>query len=346
MTDSPVGRFKTHANYIRALAVLAGNQVWPMQSVPQCLNALAVRTFRLPSMADPTPATQNLAQIRSSLENAWGTELLLGLAGHFGFADDLVRLTNNWAVVQTYYVAYHATQAYSGAKGQPRPDSHPKTQNEFGARWLQRPIELAPWTFGATHGGFTNVPTGTVVDTSIHGWSACNAVSAWGLAGKAFESTRNGWIDEAVARQRAKLQSQNRKVWREKEATRLAAGKAPRTEPKFPLPRLSAPDRASIASGMRPAGFIDYLYRLRIKTNYEDSSMFTDGPDDAVISGQVHSDLTYLATSTLLVHELHIGRLVGKATLLGWVDQWLTAHLPTGMVIGLAGRRHTLDATL
>lgn len=346
MTESATGRFRTHANYIRALAVLAGDQVWPIVSVPQRLSALATGTAQLSSMADSAPATQDLAQVRSSLENAWGTELLLGLAGHFGFTDDVVRLTNNWAVVQAYYVTYHATQAYSGAKGQPRPDSHPKTQNEFGTRWLHRPLQLPPWTLAASANGFANVPAGSVIDTSVHAWSACNAVSAWNLAGKAFESTRNAWIDESVARARAKLQSQNRKSWRDTERVRMAAGKPSRAEPPFALPRLTPTDRTSITNSMRPSGLIDYLYRLRIKTNYEDSSMFTDGPDDDVVSSQVHRDLTYLAASTLLVHELHVGRLVGKGTLLGWVDAWLAAHLPTGMTIGLAQRRHALDATL
>lgn len=346
MTDGPSGRFRTHANYIRALSVLAGDQVWPPLTVPQRLTNLAARTAQLASMSDPPPANQNLAQVQSSLENAWGTELLLGLAGHFGFTDDVVRLTNNWAVVQGYYVTYHATQAYSGAKGQPRPDSHPKTQNEFGTRWLQRPLQLPPWTLGASANGFANVPAGSVIDTSVHAWSACNAVSAWNLAGKAFESTRNAWIDEAVARARAKLQSQDRKTWREAERIRVAAGKPPRAEPRFALPRLTPTDRTSVANGTRPSGLIDYLYRLRIKTNYEDSSMFTDGPDDDLISSQVHRDLTYLAASTLLVHELHVGRLVGKGTLLGWVDAWLGAHLPAGMGLGLALRRSVIDATI
>lgn len=271
---------------------------------------------------------------------------MLGLAGHLGFQDDLVRLTNNWAVVQCYYVTYHATQAYSVAKGQARPDSHTKTQNEFASRWIRRPIQAAPWTLGLTQTGFVNAPAGRVISTGIHPWSACNGHSAWDLAGKALESTREAWIDDAVLKERRTRQTRNRQRWRTAEQARVAAGKPPRPEPAFSLPRLTPTEKAGVANGVRCSGFIDYLYRLRIKTNYKDSSMFTDGPPDNQISSQVHQDLTYLAAATLLLHELHVGRLVGKPTLLGWVDQWLTTHLPVGMSIGLAQRRQTLDATL
>lgn len=346
MTDGAKGSFKTHANYLRALAVLAGDQVWPPLTIPERLDALAVRTTALASMADPTPAATDLLQVRTSLENAWGTELLLGLAGHFGFSDELVRLTNNWGVVQAYYVTYHATQAYSVAKGQPRPDTHPKTQNEFASRWLNRPLQLAPWTFGATAAGFANMPVGATVDTTIHAWSACGATTAWSLSAKAFDSTRNGWIGDAEDRQRKKLQSLNRKTWHEAEVKRTAAGKPMRTPPMFAMPRLSPTDKATIAVSTRPSGLIDYLYRLRVKTNYEDSSMFTDGPEDSTVSSQVHADLTFLASSTLLVHELHVGRLIGKPVLLGWVDGWLAAHLPAGMKVGLALRRDVIDSTI
>jgi hypothetical protein len=68
--------------------------------------------------------------------------------------------------------------------------------------------------------------------------------------------------------------------------------------------------------------------------------MFTDGPTDEVSSAIVHRDLRYIASSTLLVHELHLARLIGSTRLGSWDDAWVAANLPLGSPsVGLAGRR-------
>lgn len=43
--------------------------------------------------------TPDLDQARASLNNAWGTELLLAFGGEVAPDDELVRLMKNWAVV-------------------------------------------------------------------------------------------------------------------------------------------------------------------------------------------------------------------------------------------------------
>ena len=58
-------------------------------------------------------------QVEASLRNAWGTELLLALGGSLGADDELIRLMNNWAVVQAYYCCYHGAQALLAARSEP-----------------------------------------------------------------------------------------------------------------------------------------------------------------------------------------------------------------------------------
>ena len=91
---------------------------------------------------------------------------------------------------------------------------------------------------------------------------------------------------------------------------------------------------------------MDYLFRLRTRTTYVDSTMFTDGPENDTVSEQVHEDLALITSTTLLVHELHIGRIVGKKAFMSLVDDWLQAHMPKGMPVGLATRRDILDSSL
>ena len=62
--------------------------------------------------------------------------------------------------------------------------------------------------------------------------------------------------------------------------------------------------------------------------NYDDATMFVEGPEDEDSSLRVHFDLVKLVSSTLLVHELRIGAAVGKGQILSWADEWLAKTRP------------------
>ena len=87
---------------------------------------------------------------------------------------------------------------------------------------------------------------------------------------------------------------------------------------------------------------IDYLYRLRLRSNYEDATMFTDGPDSPAESWMVYDHLCRITSTTLLVHELHVGRVIGRATLTSLVDEWLNSAAVNAPNLGLAARRDIL----
>lgn len=328
MVTKEEGAFLTHANYLRAIAAEAG--LTALSTEKKALASLAARIRNSPSMLDSASAPVDHDQVKRSLANAWGTELLLALSGRHAVDDEIVRLANNWAVVQGYYVVYHATQALAVAKGFPRPDNHPKTQNQYASFWIKRPLALSPWTFGAGDGGWANCPLNKSIDSSIHGWTGCSPATQLSIAAKAFRTTRDDAVADAVDRLRDRLRAERRKEWEADELARLAAGKKARLNPTFRRPQLDAAQRSGAAAKVPPHGLIHYLYRLRIKTNYVDSAMFADGPPDETSSAMVHRDLRYIAGSTLLVHELHIAQLVGVARVKKWTDDWLAANAPAG----------------
>ncbi|GAC1517977.1 MAG: hypothetical protein NVS1B12_07930 [Acidimicrobiales bacterium] len=342
MVTPEEGSFLTHANYIRALASEAGSRLFA--SDKKALEHLAGRVALLPSIADARPPKVDLDQVHRSLTIAWGTELLLALSGRYIFEDEVVRLANNWAVVQAYYILYHATQALVVAKGFPRPDSHPKTQNQFISLWVDRPLDLSPWSLGASSGEtWRNCPTGKAIDRGVHVWTACTPTTQLSLAAKAYRTTRDDTVTEVVERLRQQKRTERRKAWLAEEGNRLAKGRKPRIEPSWPKPQLSAAERSVAESKVRNHSLIHYLYRLRIKTNYVDSAMFTDGPSDDASSSTVHRDLRYLAGASLLVHELHIAQLVGPSRLRGWADDWIAANAPAGgKPVGIQLRRPLL----
>ena len=306
------------------------------------LERLASVAAVAPTMTPPPKAQPDREQTRASLSNAWGTELLLAFGGEVARDDELVRLMNNWAVVQGYYVAYHAAQALIVALGQPRPQSHPKTQSQFADLWSSREVQLAPWSFAACADGWTNAPR-EIED--VNPWSGCDSRSCWDLAAKAMQTTRKEKLRESEHRARERKKKAARSAWEAEEAERLAKGRRPRKSQTFPLPRLKASEKMAADRKLRAYTVLDYLFRLRLKVNYDDATMFVEGPEDEDSSLRVHFDLVRLASSTLLVHELRIGAAIGKGQLLSWADEWLSKNSAGGS-IGLGLRRDLLAAHL
>jgi hypothetical protein len=281
-------------------------------------------------------------QVQASLRNAWGTELLLALGGTLGGDDELVRLMNNWAVVQAYYCCYHGTQALLAARGSGRPENHSKTQNAFVSLWVARNLQCPPWSFGAGAQKWCNPPENQSIDDKINSLSHPSRFNCWSLAGKALRTTREERFGERVKEERSRKRTKRKQAWETEQQQRESEGKKRLKEPEFGQPRLTGSEKAKIEGRLRPFSMMDYLYRLRIKTNYKDAAMFTEGPEDEDASIRVHLALSFLTNCTLLVHEMRIQRLVGEKQLLQWIDDWLGKSGPGARGLGLARRRDLL----
>jgi hypothetical protein len=318
------GSFKTHAGYLHALSYLCGYREF--QRDPRVATALRDRIRNGQTYANTAqrPGFDG-DQLRKSLHHAWGSELLLVISGTYAPAD-LQGVSNTWVAIQSYYTCYHAIQALVVARGQPRPQSHPTTQRMFVDAWVTPNHDCAPWSLAAIDGGYKNLPAGHVIDEHVHPWAALDATSAIDVACKSFRTTREDAVVEARKRARETKRRDNRRVWREEEARRLAAGRRARKEPVFALPRLTAAEKTASAAGVRPYSLLDYLYRLRIKAQYEDSSLFVDGPDTPGDSLIAFSHLSQIVRSTLLLHELFIDRIVGRQVFERAANAWIASQ--------------------
>ncbi|MBP6943705.1 MAG: hypothetical protein KBB79_02350 [Candidatus Omnitrophica bacterium] len=277
-------------------------------------------------------------QIRRSMYNAWGTEFLIISSMHFISEDELIRISNNWNCIQTYYVFYHCTQALLVAKGQLRPDSHPKTQSAFCALWAERPIILPPWSLAFSHKGPINISDEVKIDLDIHPWATFSKEQAWSIAIKSLKTTRLDYLADRIKDKREEKRRQNRNEWKKKETIRISNGRKQRKNPKFPLPQLTEEEKNKIFDSLRPYTLMDYLYRLRIKTNYEDSNMFTEGPQDKESSRIVRGCFCRIASGTLFLHELMLCSLLGPDKFKKWAEEWVKANVPQGMEGGLRDR--------
>ncbi len=323
--------FRTHANYLRAFARLAGFEYWPTHDGKTLEQLAQTVTTAFPKPASPPSA--DLDEMARCLNRAWGTELILSLGARFE-EDELIRLSNSWGSVQTYYVGYAATQALIVAEGRARPTTHPKTQDQVGTLWVTRQSSVTPFSFAAKAGSsssptaYANGP-GRPIDTAVHPWKACDANNCWDIAATALRTTREDAVKKRYHDLRIKKARDIKKAWEDEEQVRLGRGKKARKRHPFPLTsKLTATEKNTAETKVRPFTMLDYLFRLRIKANYEEASMFTEGPDSDSISRLVALDMVRIASATMITHEARISQLLGKKAIMDIATEWAKTNSP------------------
>ena len=334
--NAPIESFRTHSNYLRAIhsLILGPNRFGTTNlygNIAQLIVSSGLIQENLRNNFD-------VDQARTCLQTAWGTEALLLMTGEVFQEEEAIRLSNNWLAVQTYYVMYHCAQALHVAQGHPRPENHQKTQNAFHNQWVDRRGLLQPWTVGYGPMGAINLPHDVNVDHNVHPWSSCEGYNIWSLFTKALMTTRRDEILEKHRKKRESMKKALRQCWELKETARIGQEKRPRKQPVFPLPLLTTDEKRGIEGSTRAFTLIDYIYRLRIKTNYEDSNMFIDGPEDGYQSALVRSAFYSIASGTLFLYENAIKATIGRELLRQWASSWSERNLPRGSTFGIAGR--------
>jgi hypothetical protein len=164
----------------------------------------------------------------------------------------------------------------------------------------------------------------------------------WDRAAKALYTTRELRVAEAIRQAREGKKKERARAWRQEEEARLAAGKRARKVPEIALPLLTIAEKASARSRVRPFTMLDYLYRLRIKANYIDDELFSQGPDSDLEAESFATRMQDIIAATLLVHELRLGKLLGPRWVLSTADTWLERNAAISAAHGLAARRKLL----
>lgn len=331
----PQGAFLTHQRYLCAFALLS------TRAKPDLATAYESIRSDFATAADrplPTKPIENTSQVCACLENAWGTEILLFVGMSYLQSDDIAGLSNNWNVVQAYYSAYHATQALAVARGFLRPDSHSKTQRIFHDLWGKLSPSFAPWSLSV--GAEGHLPRIEGLDPSIHAWTQVDAKVAPSLCCKALRTTRDEAITEALTEARNQKWRERKKELDQRNAKRESRGKEPHPIHGLPKPKLSADERAVCAKKVRAHTLLDYLYRLRVRTNYTDTSMFTDGPRFSGESSEVRACIGSIVAATNYASELAIAACpMGPELLAGCCEGWVRKTSSASLAFGVGQRK-------
>lgn len=275
------GRFIAYLNYLRAIrAYLRRHYEDPSQ-----LFLPIVTSDSYQGIQGGVRATSG--EVQGFLLNAWSTEVQLHLIEP---TNELLPYSNHWAPVAAYYSTYLAIRALLAAANRPVRSDHAATlaciSNDIHSRSGLFP---PPWCFLCTGDpefhteGYEHLPPGTVVGRAS-ALSSGDYVPFADSFCMFLRTTRKRQIDNRL------------RAWR-------------KTSKKK---RVSAEMRATLVENIPPTSVFDALYRLRIRSNYDDvaeSFLSLPGLDDGVAFNLGLRELTWYSLAVL---ECLISRYFGS----------------------------------
>lgn len=227
------------------------------------------------------------AWVERFLKIAWNTEYLLSISTG---KPELMRISNQWIPIQTYYAVYAACEATGYVLDGGKSGSHQKALRKMTEHFVK--VGLSPWNkayYGA--GGRlrnehrpVNFPSELEIPHNLQRID----VNPLGMIARCLRAEHSNRIDEQ---------------WHSK--------------------KKSGAYKYKYNPGH--TGILHFLYRLRIKCNYESVDPFiSEAPDSDIVS--FSNSLLDICFSTLFYLETHLIRRCHKNFLLDIGHQYLTLN--------------------
>jgi len=225
--------------------------------------------------------------IEPFLRIAWNTEFLLSI----DHGDpNIVRINNQWAPIQSYYAVYSALEALAYSIDGNMPKSHAKTQRKCSAYLIN--LSVTPWdkAFQGAEGksGSAHKPKNFPSTLAIPHNLQRSGVDPLGMIARCLKAEHSHRIDDK---------------WRNKKD--------------------SGCYKYQYKPG--PTTLIHFLYRLRIKSNYQEIDPFVAQAPQHEIA-EFAEALQAVTSWTLCLLELILMRRFGPKVVMGFAQSYSTAN--------------------
>lgn len=227
----------------------------------------------------------SVAKLKILLRHAWFTECLINSTGE----SEYVAYSNHWTPVQLYYSVYLGLRAYFLSINNSPPESHAATLKTIALDIKARPsLYPEPWRVcleGNPEDGaktFLNHPAGVIVQESS---PLGSSVDFWDRYYLFLKTTRRRQVETKCDQ------------WKKDNKKKRILGSV----------------RVTLAQNLTPTTFFDLLYRLRIRSNYQDADSFLLTLENEVAATEFHDGLSTICWHTLLLIETLISRYIGEA---------------------------------
>jgi hypothetical protein len=307
--------FITYKNYLLGLNYLAEN-LYPTHT--DLLGALKKNTYRTSGATEP---------IKKLLFNCWNTEVLLHIPTTF--AKELTKYSNHWSPVQSYYSVYLGIRALFIAKDKTGEETHKKTLATVISFIVDEKLFPAPWNLVFGTDGYLNLPVIENEDVKVLENPVLfksNTDKLWNFPRIFVRRTRERAIEKACEK------------WKKENVN--SKGQPYKALPKGRLELLN--------KGVRQYSLFDCLYRLRLRSNYEDADIFMSGVSDDEAEQYIGA-LCGITDKSLLIIEAHITSMIGTEKMQSFITDYEKRHKKTiellGTQIGIFKRKEYLLST-
>jgi len=274
-------KFSVYVHYLAAVGAVIRSSFTSTREMGRTL----IATPQFQKLKTRTSFDRDL--LEKFLRNAWFTEIQARIPRKMA---EVIPYANHWLAVQMYYCIYLAVRAYFlAAFDQKIPESHEAALKSFAAEVMSRPALFAsPWCMLAVDD--PDVTTPTIRNCPKTDLKAINPLvqpvgdNIWHLTALFLRTTRQRRLEKSIA------------GWKEKNKRKA----------------IRSGERAKLVDGLRPTTLMDALYRLRIRSNYEDADLYLTGSASEADAIIYFDSCSRILKSGLMNFELLIAKLIGK----------------------------------
>ena len=293
-----ISRFTVHRHYLTNIEVMLEAVYGVGDAQPL---AMVAEQRTLPAFGRiQRRRLEDVAELRRLLGISWGAELQLRLGTVAGNA--FLRYSNAWAPVQAYYAVYMSIHAWLVTIGMGGLiDDHTSTLRTVASHLVRRGLLPYPFLISCTghpklherqiHG----LPAGADSDVHIELLAAPSVADFHPRYAKMLDTTRSARLERG------------RREWLARNGRK----------------RMPTVEQRAMASRLHPTSVFDYLWRLRIRSNYGDVSTFLLSGVEDRSHGALHSGLVALTSSLCLLIQSLIVAQCGSATYEAAVDEFI-----------------------
>lgn len=282
-------RFRTYLQYTCGLSAFLS------ASTPDALFSEVVASDAFRDMqGGRCQQPDRLSQI---LRNAWMTEVLTRLAT---VSPQYASYANLWLPVQAYYSAYLGLRALFLACGRQVPNDHANTLRTIARDIERRPGLFAfPWRTICTGNPnsnqveYHNLPAGVVIGmaSSLANHHNVEFADSYGML---LRTTRKRLVDACCEK------------WKKDNCRQ----------------RIPGSERIRIAANLAPTSLFDFLYRMRLRSNYSDADSFLLTLHLENDAQELSSAIVNIVWHNAFMIELLICRYLGKNAFTRIVDEF------------------------
>jgi len=285
--------FRTYKNYLKSIELI----IESLYGSDLFRNIKSALEKGSPISNTTQAVTYDINKIKKLLFNAWYSEIILSLPNSFD--SSLKFYSNHWAPVQAYYSVYLSLRSLIEASGVSCREDHTNTLNLI-ASWIKNDsFFLAPWNVCCKgcveyeNHKFYCLPSSYTVN-EISPLTNPAVENMWDFYGLMLKTTR----DRILKKRKADWKRKNNRK------------------------RMVKTEIFALDKNVHPTTIFDSLYRLRIRSNYEDADAFMMGTQTSQDAENYHKALTTVTSATLFMIESYIAQLLGKDNFKNLVDEF------------------------